>query len=479
VIPIRSMVSALTVALSAVCCGAAVALHPYLGVFVVIGLGALFVLRSRSATYISTIVLTFGALPAGLPQSLPGHLLLYEPLLIIATWMTYRDMRADDPDWRWVKSLPFVAMSSVVGFGILEGLFFGNSHVELLHDSRNLISMLMGTVLVVGLRTGRHTSVCLRAVGWTLWLSVATSVLASVGVISIVGRDLANDGTGGASRLITPATVMAVATSCVCISLWLLGSIPAPRLAFYLFPSLLLMLVSFSRNNLLAIAIVVFWTVMASRSIGVAFAAAWRGVAAVLILLGVVLATPVVPGGDWVNAQLVGFEQRVLGGISGEARARDNSAQFRIHEIQLVKPVITERPLLGHGFGSAYKAPQGAPGSFEATRAPYYVHNFYFWLALKTGVVGLLGFALYLFLPLLRSLSTRAPLPIAFAGSTVAFAGISVVAPMPIGSPTGIAFGALVGGVMRWERLRRGQGRTLQDEPIIAPSKAEALEPAI
>jgi len=449
VIRTRSMVAAMAAAFLAVCCGAAVAFHPHLGLFIVIALGVLFLLGSRAATYSSTIVLTFAALPAGLPQSLPGHLLPYEPLLIVATWMTYRDMRADNPDWRWAKSLPFVAMSGVVGFGIVEGLLSGNSHDELLHDSRNLIGMLMATVLAAGLRTGRYATVCLRAVGWTLWLSVGTSVLASIGVIQIIGRDLVNDGTGGASRLITPATVMAVATACVCVSMWLSGSIPATGLAFYLVPSLLLMLVSFSRNNLLAIGIVIAWTVLASRSISVALATAWRGVAAAVILLGVVLVTPVLPGGDWVSAQFVGFEQRVLGGISGQARAHDNSVQFRVREVQLVKPVIAQKPVLGHGFGSAYKAPEGAPGSFEATRAPYYVHNFYYWLALKTGLVGLLGFALYVGLPVLRSLRTRAPLTIAFASSAVAFAGISIVAPMPIGSPTGIAFGALVGGLLR------------------------------
>jgi O-antigen ligase len=451
--------------------------HPALGVTLAATICAGFLLRNRSAVYAATIAVTFGAWPLGFPQSLPAHLLVYEPLLLVSSWMAYRTMRDDHPEWRWLASLPFVAMSTVVLFGIVEGRLRGNSHVELLHDARNLVGMLLATILAAGIRSGPNESACLRAVGWTLWGSLGTTLLASVGALQIVGRDLANDGTGGASRLITPATFLALATACVCVSLWQTGSIGPVRLSYYLIPSLLLLLVSFQRNNLLAIAIVIIWTAVISRSVGVALSTAWRALAAVAIVAGILSLAPTMPGGAWATEQVAGFEQRVLGGISQEARSRDGSALYRVREIREVKPVIAERPFVGGGFGAAYKWPEGRPGSFLATRAPYYVHNFYYWIVLKVGFVGLFGFLIYLGIPILRSLRDRSPRSIALSGTIVAFAGISTVAPIPIGSPTGVLLGAVVGALVRVQ-ARRSRAHALQ-EPRHSAQHLMTAEPAL
>jgi O-antigen ligase len=136
----------------------------------------------------------------------------------------------------------------------------------------------------------------------------------------------------------------------------------------------------------------------------------------------------------------------VLEGLTSSTLEVDLSSQFRVvFENALIIPRIEESPLFGHGFGYAYKPPLGIPGTFNSDFAPYYAHNFYLWILVKAGVTGLAIFLWFSLAPILKTFRQSSGLAHASAGAATALLACSFVVPMPIGSPTALLLGALLG----------------------------------
>lgn len=337
------------------------------------------------------------------------------------------------------------------------GLLVEHEPSKIIYDVRNLV-MLLGAA-VVALRVS-STDIPMRFlpwIKWVLWISAGFTLLASVGLLALSGRaeeaalpvSGSSGGDAAALRLLTPATYLALAVLCVMVALVVTRKGRMVDAAGFIAPAAALVFISFSRNSILGIGVATCFALMASRRIRSAIRTALYAVAVVIAFWILTVAAPIVdqlPGGNWLNMQISGFSERVLGGLTSDTLAVDNSAQFRFQmENNLIVPRIEEAPLLGHGFGFAYKLPTGLPGSFTADFAPYYAHNFYLWLLAKAGVLGLLLFVYFAVLPLFRLLNVRNHLGYAVGAATTAFLAISFVAPVPIGSPTALILGVLIG----------------------------------
>ena len=127
---------------------------------------------------------------------------------------------------------------------------------------------------------------------------------------------------------------------------------------------------------------------------------------------------------------------------------KDPSTLYRERESAAMEEAIEQAPLIGHGFGHAYKSPEGTPGTFFFDRGPYYGHNFYLWALVKTGFLGLACFLLAITPPLFRAIARpHDSVAVALASGAFGLLAISFVAPMPSGSPTAVVLGGLVGAV--------------------------------
>jgi len=188
---------------------------------------------------------------------------------------------------------------------------------------------------------------------------------------------------------------------------------------------------------------------VASRSTRAGFKSVALVGGTVLVFVALVAVGPTLaslPGGAWINLQVTSYGDRVLSGLSAEAQAADSSIQYRdIEDVYLLEAVRTS-PVVGHGFGYAYKPPSGQ-SDFLLNYAPYYAHNFYLWLLAKTGVLGGVLFAFVVIPPLLRVLRSASNAALAAAAGLASMLAVSFVAPIPLGGASSILFGALVGFV--------------------------------
>nr|WP_244637168.1 O-antigen ligase family protein [Frigoribacterium sp. CFBP 13712] len=235
-------------------------------------------------------------------------------------------------------------------------------------------------------------------------------------------------------------------------------------------PSLIIVTLSFSRNALLALAVAVLVGLLSSRRIKpflVAFVSL-VGVVSLAFLLSV--AAPVLadlPGGTFVNNQVASYTERVVGGLRPDALASDSSIQFREFEARYLSLAFSERPAIGHGFGYAYK-PSLTANAFQEDYAPYYSHNFPFWVLVKSGIVGALLFFLPVVMVTLRLLRTSSVILLAAATPLISYVVISFVAPVPLGTTSCMLFGLALGA-----SVAAAQGKPIDDS--LADSVVEPL----
>jgi O-antigen ligase len=257
----------------------------------------------------------------------------------------------------------------------------------------------------------------------------------------------------------------------VCITCLISGNPRGFRVSIWLIPAAVLIVLSFSRNHLLGLAVAVLFALLAFRSARSVVAAVWA--ASIVVLVGVLIQLGAanvfagLPATDYVAAQAHGYVERVIDGLKPENQAIDSSVQYRRKETATLTKKISESPLTGHGFGYAYKAPSGPPGSFFRESAPYYAHNFYLWLLLKAGWLGMVIFVWMAFVPLARILFKPAStLQVATASAAVGLLAISVFAPIPNDSPGAPLLGAVLG-------IAVALGASRTTEPLIRVSANE------
>jgi hypothetical protein len=416
------------------------------------------------------VSLSIVALPSAIPMSFAVggiSVRIYEPFLLISVIVTALRYRLH------ARALGRVAaLVTLLVFWVVLGLANGHDPVRVLVDTRLFAYLCLAMFVAASVAGTAVVNHAIRIVPAVLWISAGTTVAASALGFGIAGMQIGAagslDGSESAERLISPATYASVAVLCAVLALWLTGKKSLRDTLVFSAPALTMVFLSFTRNAVISIAVACLFAVISSHD----FRAVRRVAVLGLIVSGLIFLISVgepvlrqVGGLGWALNQFDAFSGRVLGGINGSALASDGSAQFRFDQenVYLV-PEIFRSPVFGHGYGYAYKPLE--TGRFvtdkgEALR--YYAHNFYLWILVKAGVVGFLLFAFSVIAPVLMRMNARSTAAQLAAGSAAAgLLAASFVAPMPLGAPTSVVLGLVVGlclGGPSVQRLHRARAQ--------------------
>jgi hypothetical protein len=255
------------------------------------------------------------------------------------------------------------------------------------------------------------------------------------------GRPVSSDAT----RILGGATHFALGVACLTVALVIRRKASMRQVLPYLIPAVVITVLAFSRNSLLGLAVAMAAAVIAAPGRGLP---SLLKVAMASIACGVVAWTTLyMIGGaplDYVNRQATSYRDRVADGLSRDVLARDSSVEARSVENRYVLEAWRSAPLVGGGFGASYRPPFGPTDSFGATYGQYYVHNWYGWLAVKTGVLGLGWVLAATLIPALRSLRRR---EVAFGSAGLGLLAVSAVAPLAnsLTSAGALALGGVIG----------------------------------
>lgn len=405
----------------------------------------------------ATLVIAFTALPDFIPRTVAvGGLSvrLYEITLLIAVvaWSCRRRCRGSDG--------VALLLMLLLGAGCLVSRLAGHSVTAILADTRLLVLVPLA-VFVAG--RAWNAEVKPNYVRWlsiVLWVSAVTTLIASTTGLSLGQRQLEASldlrDAQAATRLVTEATYPAVAVLSACLCLYLLGRLPVASRFALVVPAGLIVLLSFSRNPLLSLAVAAAVAVLVAPA-AATLTRALKVAISLLVAAGMAWAlSRLDPSGGvaaWFDSQIAGLTTRVLDGLTPDALAQDGSTQYRTaQENPYLLAAIQASPILGHGFGYEYKS--GFTGRYfasaeELALASQYAHNFYLWLPVKIGLAGTTAFLLLVVPRILRAFraGTEAS-TVALAAAMLGLLVQSTVAPMPIGSPTSVLFGGLLGLVL-------------------------------
>lgn len=424
----------------------------------------------------ATLVVATTAIPAQIPTefAIGGYSLrLYEPLLLIALIWAVRQRPISNTVWRYLW--PFLAVMGVAFFGLL----FSNTIPRAVGDVRHLLIMVAALVVATQVINTPVQKMCLMATKGSLWVSAAMVVIASASGMELAGRqEQASLNYGGAEsvlaaeRILSPSTYLAVAVFLACLAALTHYGVTVRTLLPYLAPAAVIVLLAFSRNHLIGMAVAVAFALIAFRSLSSFIITVWRGAILVAGLAALRWVLNNVLYGfsfsSYISTQITSYANRVFDGISSSARRTDGSVLFRAEENYYLREAIDASPIFGHGWGYAYKPGIGWPGSFGVEVAPYYAHNFYYWLIVKAGYLGLIGFLWLAVAPLLVVIAQRYSVWCVATGAALAgFLAISFVAPMPNGSPTALVVGVLIGVVIALSR-RQVPRSAPQPQPVTA-----------
>jgi hypothetical protein len=402
-----------------------------------------------------TIFVTCAALPEWVPQKVDAGGLsfqVYELLLLsAAAWGLVQPAAVSVV--RYVAPFMVLCVVTAAWSLIIAGADFGKMGSDVRWPFYTALSMYVATKVVGTV----HQALCLRAVLVTVWFSAVMVVVASATDMQLVGRSeaasLAVYGGDIATRFLTPATFLAVVIVAVCVACIISGNSFGFKVSTWLVPSAVLMILSFSRNHLLGLAIAIVFALLTFRSARSVVAAIRTGIVVVAVAFALQMGAgnifAAMPAARYVTTQAHGYVERVINGLTPESRAVDPSVMYRQKENALLTAAISRSPVTGHGFGYAYRPPSGPAGSFFRESAPYYAHNFYLWFLLKAGWLGMLLFAWMAVVPLVWVLfNPVSTLQVAVASAAAGLLAISVFAPIPNDSPGAALLGSVLGVVV-------------------------------
>jgi O-antigen ligase len=170
------------------------------------------------------------------------------------------------------------------------------------------------------------------------------------------------------------------------------------------------------------------------------------------------------------------FNDRVVSGLNSVTINEDTSVRARAREDAYALKAAGSAPVLGHGFGYAYQPAFGEPGHFAATRGQYYAHNFYLWLLMKTGAIGLLLMLWIMLAPAVRGLFSSSSVSRAVAATGLGLLTSMVFAPYPNDPQNGgsLAAGAVL-GLLAWAVARAADGTGDPGAPEATAAPAERV----
>jgi len=406
-----------------------------------------------NSVFYLTAILAVVTLPSSIPDfiSLPGYQLhLYEPVLLLATASALVRFSPATDDLGRVVLLLLLLLGWIIW-----GLLKGNSISWVITDIRYPAEMIMAMLIANRVLGTQVPSTLWNLLIPTLWLSAGVLIFASVSGIEIWGRSLGatlltNSNGEEATRYLTPSLYPSVAIIAGVVAASVAGKERLAKFIPWIVPALIITILGFTRNTILAVAIASIYGAIAGgvyRPIAkLAKVGAALAIVVVLIVFGLSV-TGIPNENSWIGSQIASFNRRVVDGITPSAISEDSSAQYRFkQENTYLYDSIAESPFLGHGYGYAYKPLYtGQPLDSNSEYARYYAHNFYLWLAAKSGFIGLIIFLMAFAWPVLRPLRLGTGLEIAAGGAAAGMLAASLVAPMPLGSPTALVLGTMVG----------------------------------
>lgn len=384
-----------------------------------------------------------------LPESIPtgklvGNIVIAASdvvvILAIATLLTLRDRKP-------IPALPWL-YAFVILVAVIVGYFNGNSLSWLYVEGRNVFMLVPGFVfasLVIGCGL---TGQAIRAIGAVLWVSAGLVVVSAATGLKLHGRDstvAGADGSmieGGARRLMTATQTPALAVLIVLVVVTIIGRATFRWWLVMGTPALVIVFFTFTRYSIgaLALAAVIAALLNLSQS-------AFRRVLLFAVLgVGSALLVQVVASsvfGGWADDLLTAYGTRVVEGMT--LGSDDSSWNSRLAENVNLWAAIRDAPVFGNGFGYAYQRQHGPYGSFTATFGPYYAHNSYLWLVAKSGVFGLVGFAVFALLPIIRAVRTPTVEAKASAIVAIVLLATCVVAPAIETAPAAMVLGMALG----------------------------------
>lgn len=429
-----------------------------------------------------TLFGAFAALPEGLHVGKvfgPLTLYAYHVAAVLAICYLIPSVKPRAADFLLPGLLVFtVLISTATGFAT------GNADLVVVRESTTMIEMAIGFVLAMFVVYGGHLKFSMRVMIVILWFSAGMALLSSMYAIRLAGRAESLEGTTGAGqamRIILTTQTPATAILSALVAAPIVGRV-RPALYFALGPpALIISLLSFSRNTLISMGVAAGVALLASLS----WAALRRTLNAAAVGAGLVAVA--VPGslfllhgsktGAWLADQFVAFNQRVLGGVTSNALAVDDSALERLREINLLKETIAQAPIFGHGLGYVYQPPTG-DDEFHLYLYPAYSHNFYLWWLAKAGAVGMAVFAFFALTPVILAMRC-APAPAKISAAVAAgLLAISAVWPLPEMPMDALGLGMALGAAMGYAGLRRRSQAAGQPEaePVRAPVALAAAQ---
>ena len=354
-------------------------------------------------------------------------------------------------------AVPLIFLLAVFFFTAM-GTVWGNDPDRTFREASFLCEMAAGFVLALLVVRAGFASESVRAMSVVLWFSAGMVMVSSLTGLQLAGRAESLQGETGvaAMRIITATQAPALAVLTALVVAQILGRAKLSAWLALGLPAFTITALSFSRHALLALAVAAVVAIAAKFSWAVIRRTAVVAVAAIAVVAAVIPAALFLlqrsPAGIWLSEQLNAFSHRVFDGVSTTALEADSSTLARLHENTNLWRAIAESPLFGHGLGYAYQLPFGRPGDFTATLGTTYAHNFYLWLLVKAGIVGIAVFALFALIPVVRAVRAAAAEATIAAAVSAGLLVTCVVNPLPLEPASALVLGMALGAAMAFSR---------------------------
>jgi O-antigen ligase len=422
----------------------------------------------------------FAALPQGLHVGKvigPVSIYAYHVALVLAICYALPAVRLRFSEYL----LPGMFVLTATYFAAV-GFAMGHPAPIVVREATILLEMVAGLLLALVIVYGDYIRLSINAMVLTLWFSAGMAVASSSGGLRLAGRleSLQGDTGDAANRVITATLTPAIAVLAALVAAQIVGRLkPISYLTLGL-PALIISVLAFSRNTLIAIgvaAVVAFFATLGWSSVRRAarLAITGAGILAVAVPAALFLLQHSTAG-EWLNDQITGFSHRVLGGVSGNALANDPSTLARLAEDANLNHAIAQAPMFGHGLGYAYQEPFGNdPDEFTNTLGTTYSHNFYLWWLAKSGAVGMTAFAVFALAPVVRALRSASAPAKAAAAVSAGLLVMSIIDPLPEDPANAMTLGMALGAALAFARLRQRSAtpdeRAEPTVPIPAPGE--------
>lgn len=434
----------------------AVATSPVIPIVVAVGLIYVILLWSNPAWIVHGLILVcFITTPAEIPGGFgfAGYYVYFYEFFLIGSAIyaitLARKTAVDRP--KISRSIGIRATAIFVAafaFAGAIGFSKGYSLQDINADTRPIFNMLVGIFVITTVIAVGDGLRYIKTITAVLVISAFIMIFASVAGVPLAGREETAQlytTTGGlvsggsdALRYLTSTTPLALAALLFTVALVALKRARLATVAPVLLSSLVISFLGFSRNTLLALAGTIAFIVLLAFVHGWLMATVGRlleTAAMSALLLGlVVLGSNAVGGGAWIESQISGYTNRVFAGLNQSTAAVDTSTQDRLLEDRYIVRAGEGHELTGNGLGTRYKPAMGPSTEFAADKGELYAHNFYGWLYVKGGVLGVSAFVAMILGGILPALRRRYRSQALGAASATLF-GLAVtliVMPLPL-----------------------------------------------